>query len=149
MNSLSDLFHEKVPLAFIQRVFQTLESASWHTFQMLTKRSERLAELALNLTWPLNVWMGVLIETANYLWRADRLRKVPAAMRFLSLEPLLGPLGTLDLSGIHWVIVGGESGPGALPIKATWVGEIWKQCRAGPGRLAGLSSGAASDFEAY
>lgn len=106
---------------------------------MLTKRSDRLAELAFNLTWPPNVWMGVLIETANYLWRADRLRKVPATMRFLSLEPLLGrPLGTLDLSGIHWVIVGGESGPGAWPIKATWVREIWKQCRAGPGRPAGL-----------
>lgn len=128
-NSMSDLFHEKVPLAFIQRVFQTMESASWHTFQILTKRSERLAELALDLNWPPNVWMGVSIETAKYLWRADHLRKVPAAVRFLSLEPLLGPLGTFDLSGIHWVIVGGESGPGARPIEAAWVRDIRKQCR--------------------
>jgi len=129
VNSMSDLFHEKVPLAFIQRVFQTMESASWHTFQILTKRSERLAEFALDLNWPSNVWMGVSIETAKYLWRADHLRKVPAAVRFLSLEPLLGPLGTFDLSGIHWVIVGGESGPGARPIEAAWVRDIRKQCR--------------------
>ena len=127
---MSDLFHEKVPLDFIQRVFSTMERASWHTFQILTKRSERLAELASDLSWPPNVWMGVSIETAKYLWRADHLRKAPAAVRFLSLEPLLGPLGTLDLSGIHWVIVGGESGPGARPIEANWVREIRKQCRA-------------------
>lgn len=130
VNSMSDLFHEKVPLAFIQRVFRTMERASWHTFQILTKRSERLAELAPDLNWPRNVWMGVSIETAKYLWRADHLRKVRAAMRFLSLEPLLGPLGTLHLSDIDWVIVGGESGPGARPIEADWVREIRKQCRA-------------------
>ena len=129
VNSMSDLFHEKVPLAFIQRVFSTMERASWHTFQILTKRSERLAELAPDLSWPPNVWMGVSIETAKYLWRADHLRKVPAAVRFLSMEPLLGPLGTLDLSDIHWVIVGGESGPGARPIEAGWVRDIRKQCR--------------------
>ncbi|MFQ5889154.1 MAG: DUF5131 family protein [Gemmatimonadota bacterium] len=130
VNSMSDLFHEKVPLAFIQRVFQTMEKAYWHTFQILTKRSEILAELAPELCWPPNVWMGVSIETAKYLWRADHLRDVLAAVRFLSLEPLLGPLGTIDLTGIHWVIVGGESGPGARPIEAKWVREIRKQCRA-------------------
>ena len=115
VNSMSDLFHEKVPLPFIQRVFETIEKASWHTFQILTKRSKRLADLAPDLNWPPNVWMGVSIETAKYLWRADHLRQVSAAVKFLSLEPLLGPLGTIDLSGIHWVIVGGESGPGARP----------------------------------
>jgi len=130
VNSMSDLFHEKVPLDFIRRVFGTMERASWHTFQILTKRSERLAELAPDLRWPPNVWIGVSIETARYLQRADDLRKVQAAMRFLSLEPLLGPLGTLDLSGIQWVIVGGESGPGARPVEAEWVREIRKQCRA-------------------
>ncbi len=130
VNSMSDLFHEKVPLAFIQRVFHTMERASWHTFQILTKRSERLAELAPELNWLPNVWMGVSVETAKYLGRADHLREVPAAVRFLSLEPLLGPLGTIELSGIHWVIVGGESGPGARPIDAKWVREIRKQCRA-------------------
>lgn len=130
VNSMSDLFHEKVPFAFIQRVFQTMERASWHTFQILTKRSERLAEVASDLDWPPNVWMGVSIETAAYQWRADQLRMVPAAVRFLSLEPLLGPLAALELAGIHWVIVGGESGPGARPIDAKWVRDIQKQCRA-------------------
>ena len=130
VNSMSDLFHEKVPLAFIQRVFHTMERASWHTFQILTKRSQRLAELAPELNWLPNVWMGVSVETAKYLWRVDHLREVPAAVRFLSLEPLLGPLCTIELSGIHWVIVGGESGPGARPIEARWVREIRKQCRA-------------------
>jgi protein gp37 len=127
---MSDLFHEKVPLSFIRRVFRTMEKASWHTFQILTKRSERLSELAAELTRAPNVWMGVSIETTRYLWRADHLRTVPAAVRFLSLEPLLGPLGTIDLSDIHWVIVGGESGPGARPMEAKWVREIRKQCRA-------------------
>ena len=130
VNSMSDLFHEKVPLPFIQRVFETMEKACWHTFQILTKRSKRLADLAPDLNWPPNVWMGVSIETAKYLWRADHLRQVAAAVKFLSLEPLLGPLGTIDLSGIHWVIVGGESGPGARPIEAMWVKEIQKQCGA-------------------
>ena len=117
------------PLSFIQDVFATMGKAWWHTFQILTKRSERLAELAAEVSWPRNVWMGVSIETAKYLWRADHLRQVHAAVRFLSLEPLLGPLGTIDLSGIHWVIVGGESGPGARPIEAKWVREIRTQCR--------------------
>lgn len=129
VNSMSDLFHEKVPLAFIQRVFNTMDRASWHTFQILTKRSERLADLAPDLNWPPNVWMGVSIETAKYLWRTDHLRKAPAAVRFLSLEPLLGPLGALDLSGIHWVIVGGESGPHARLCELAWIREIRDQCQ--------------------
>lgn len=128
VNSMSDLFHESIPLDFIRRVFGTMERASQHTFQILTKRSERLAKVAPDLIWPSNVWMGVSIETAKHLWRADYLRTVPAVVRFLSLEPLLGPLGTLNLSGIHWVIVGGESGPGARPIEAPWVKDIRKQC---------------------
>ena len=128
VNSMSDLFHEAVPLPFIQEVFRTMGTASWHTFQILTKRSERLAELAASLNWPPNVWMGVSIESADYQWRADHLRDLPAALRFLSLEPLLGPLSNLDLSGIHWVIVGGESGAGARPIEADWVREIRTKC---------------------
>jgi hypothetical protein len=99
---------EEVPLWFVQKVFHTMEKASWHTFQILTKRAERLAEPAPEVNWPSNVWMGVSIETAKYLWRAEHLREVPTSVRLLSLEPLLGPLGALDLSGIHWVIVGGE-----------------------------------------
>ena len=129
VNSMSDLFHEEIPLSFIRKVFRTMEKASWHTFQILTKRSERMAEVASGLNWPPNVWMGVSIETAEYLWRADHLREVPAAVRFLSLEPLLGPLGAIDLSGIHWVIVGGESGRGARPMEIGWVRDIRKQCR--------------------
>jgi len=129
VNSMSDLFHEEIPLSFIRKVFRTMEKASWHTFQILTKRSERMAEVASGLSWSPNVWMGVSIETAEYLWRADHLREVPAAIRFLSLEPLLGPLGAIDLSGIHWVIVGGESGRGARPMEIGWVRDIRKQCR--------------------
>ena len=129
VNSMSDLFHENVPIDFIGRVFSTMERASWHTFQILTKRSERLAELGPELNWPPNVWMGVSIENADYQWRADHLRKVPAAIRFISIEPLLGPITDLNLSGIHWVIVGGESGPGARPVEAEWIRDIRKMCR--------------------
>ena len=129
VNSMSDLFHGEVPFPFVKQVFRMMEKASWHTFQVLTKRSERLAEFAPKLNWPSNVWMGVSIETAKYLWRADHLREIPATVRFLSLEPLLGPLGAIDLSGIHWIIAGGESGPGARPMEADWVREIRKQCR--------------------
>jgi len=128
VNSMSDLFHEKIPLAFIKEVFRTMEKASWHTFQILTKRSERMAEVKSKLTWPENVWMGVSIETSEYLGRADHLREIPAAVRFLSLEPLLGPLRAFDLSSIDWVIVGGESGPGARPMKPEWAVEIRDQC---------------------
>jgi protein gp37 len=130
LNSMSDLFHEKVSFSFISKVFRTMERTPWHTFQILTKRADRMAELAPRLGWPPNVWMGVSIETAEYLWRANHLREVPATVRFLSFEPLLGPLGTIELSGVHWVIVGGESGPGARPMDASWVREIRKQCRA-------------------
>jgi protein gp37 len=129
VNSMSDLFHEKVPLSFVRKVFRTMERASWHTFQILTKRSARLAEFASTLNWPPNVWMGVSVETDEYLCRVGHLREVPAAVRFLSLEPLLGPLCSFDLSGIDWVIVGGESGPGARPMAATWAREICKHCR--------------------
>lgn len=128
VNSMSDLFHENVPSSFIKMVFQTMEKASWHTFQILTKRSERLVELAPKLNWPSNVWMGVSIENDKYLWRADHLREVRAAVRFLSLEPLLGPLSDINLVGIDWVIVGGESGPGAQPMDSQWVIEIRDKC---------------------
>ena len=129
VNSMSDLFHDAVPLAFIEQVFATMQRASQHTFQILTKRADRLAEMAPRLSWPRNVWMGVSVESADYLWRIDRLREVPATVRFLSLEPLLGPLPSLSLDGIHWVIVGGESGPGARPMEASWVREIRRACR--------------------
>ena len=130
VNSMSDLFHKDVPLAFIQRVFAVMRQAHWHVFQVLTKRAERLAELAPKLEWPPNVWMGVSVETQQYTYRIDLLRTVPAAVRFLSLEPLLGPLPNLNLEGIHWVIVGGESGPGARPMRPEWVTEIRDQCLA-------------------
>ena len=129
VNSMSDLFHERVPIEFIQRVFDTMRRAEHHTFQILTKRAKRLEDLASSLTWPGNVWMGVSVEDMRVAERVDRLRAVPARIRFLSCEPLIGSLRTLDLSGIHWVIVGGESGPGARPMKARWVSEIQENCR--------------------
>lgn len=129
VNSMSDLFHEKVPLEFIQRVFATMADCPQHTFQILTKRADRLMDVAEDLPWSSNVWMGVSVENEDYEWRIDRLREVPAEVRFLSLEPLLGPLPNLDLDGIHWVIVGGESGPGARPIEKPWVRAIQRQCR--------------------
>ena len=130
VNSMSDLFHDEVPLAYIERVFATMRDCSHHTFQVLTKRSERLAELAPRLPWPGNVWMGVSVEDARVVHRIDDLRRVPAAVRFLSLEPLIGPLDSLRLGGIHWVIVGGESGPRARPLRSEWVESIFRQCRA-------------------
>lgn len=126
--SMSDLFHERVPEDFIFRVFETMVRAHWHTFQILTKRDERLAALSSRLPWPSNIWAGVSIENANYLRRVDSLRDVAAAIRFLSLEPLLGPLPKISLPGIHWVICGGESGPKHRPIKAEWVRDIREQC---------------------
>lgn len=129
VNSMSDLFHDDVPAAYIAQVFDVMRRASWHRFQVLTKRSERLAELARDIEWPENVWMGVSVESERYSFRIDHLRSTPAAVKFLSLEPLLGPLPTLDLSGIHWVIVGGESGPGARPMSPAWVRDIRGQCR--------------------
>jgi protein gp37 len=130
VNSMSDLFHEKIPLEFIQRVFDVMNKNIRHTFQILTKRSERLAEAAPLLNWSDNIWMGVTVENSDYLYRIDHLRKVSATVRFLSLEPLLGPLDALDLSGIDWVIVGGESGPGARPMKEEWAVSIKSKCLA-------------------
>ena len=129
VNSMSDLFHEKVPADFIRRVFATMEHCPQHNFQILTKRSGRLRELAHNLPWPANVWMGVSVEDGRVTGRMGDLRQVPAAIRFLSCEPLIGPLENLDLDGIHWVIVGGESGPKARPMNPAWVESIYAQCR--------------------
>ena len=131
VNSMSDLFHKDVPLSFIQSVFETMKGAYWHTFQVLTKRADRLRELSPSLPWPPNVWMGVSVETTPYLKRVDDLRNVPAAIRFLSIEPLLAPIHGLDLTDIHWVIVGGESGPKARPMKGEWVRDIRNLCVAG------------------
>jgi len=128
VTSMSDLFHGDVPEAFIRRMFRTMEEAHRHQFQILTKRPERLRALAPGLPWPDNVWMGVSVESEDYLWRIDHLVEVPAAVRFLSLEPLLGPLPSLSLTGIHWAIVGGESGPGARPMDPEWVREIRARC---------------------
>jgi protein gp37 len=128
VNSMSDLFHKDVPDEFIFRVFDVMRRAHWHIFQVLTKRSERLLDLSPRIDWPPNVWMGVSVENGDYVWRIDDLRQTGAAVRFLSVEPLLGPLDRLNLDGIHWVIVGGESGPGARPMHESWVANIRDQC---------------------
>jgi len=128
VNSMSDLFHEQVPDSFIFKIFNVMKQANWHQFQILTKRSSRLLKLAPKLDWPENVWIGVSVENEAVKFRIDDLRLVPAAIRFLSLEPLLGPLTTLDLSNIDWVIVGGESGPKARSIKKEWVIQVREQC---------------------
>ncbi len=117
VNSMSDLFHERVPDGFVEQVFDVMSEASHHTCQILTKRHDRLAELAPKLRWPENVWMGVTIENRRFVHRADYLREVPAAVRFISAEPLLGPLEGLDLADIHWLIAGGESGPRHRPVR--------------------------------
>jgi len=130
VNSMSDLFHEQVPESFIQQVFAVMAEARWHTFQVLTKRAARLAEVAGRLDWPPNVWQGVSVENAAYVWRIRHLRGVPAAIRFLSVEPLLGPIRDLPLEGIDWVIVGGESGPRRRLLDPAWVREIRDQCLA-------------------
>ena len=127
VNSMSDLFHEDVPLDFIQRCFATMRAAPRHVFQILTKRAQRLEELAPSLDWAPNVWMGVSVERQDVAWRVDHLRRVPAAVRFLSCEPLIGPLEP-DLAGIHWVIAGGESGPGARPMDQEWARALRRQC---------------------
>jgi len=129
VNSMSDLFHESVPPEFIQRVFATMRDCPQHTFQVLTKRSARLRDLAQYLDWAPNIWMGVSVENRRVIHRIHDLQAVPAYVRFLSCEPLLGPLDDLPLDGIHWVIVGGESGPGARPMQAAWVRAIRDQCR--------------------
>jgi len=130
VNSMSDLFHKDVPEEFICRVFMTMGECPQHTFQVLTKRSSRLAALATRLIWPSNVWMGVSVEDSRATYRIDDLRKVPSAVRFLSVEPLIARLGKVSLEGIHWVIVGGESGPRARKMEVPWVEEIFQQCRA-------------------
>jgi protein gp37 len=128
VNSMSDLFHPDVPAEFIQRVFAVMREAHWHRFQVLTKRGERLRELAPQLQWAPNIWMGVSVENAQYISRIDHLRATGAHLKFLSLEPLLGPLHGLQLDGVDWAIVGGESGPGARPIEEEWVLDIRDQC---------------------
>jgi protein gp37 len=128
VNSMSDLFHKDVPFSFILDIFNIMRSASWHNFQILTKRAERLSELDPLLDWPANVWMGVSVENSLYTYRIDHLRQTGASLKFLSLEPLLGPIDHLDLTGINWVIVGGESGPGARPLAREWVTDIRDQC---------------------
>jgi protein gp37 len=130
VNSMSDLFHEDVPPYYIRQVFDVMRRAHWHQFQILTKRAARLALLSPELDWTPNVWMGVSVETDGYTHRIDDLRRTGAAVKFLSIEPLLGPVGAMNLAGIDWVIVGGESGPGARPMKRQWVIEIRRQCRA-------------------
>ncbi len=128
VNSMSDLFHENVPIDFIQDVFDVMNDTPQHTYQILTKRADRLEELARKLTWSSNIWMGVSVENQDYYPRIASLRRVPSHVRFLSLEPLLGPLGQINLSGIGWVIVGGESGPNARPLSPDWVRRIRDQC---------------------
>lgn len=128
VNSMSDLFHESVPVSYIQQVFDVMRRAHWHEFQVLTKRAERLADVAGQLPWPKNVWMGVSVESAKYTNRIDHLRGIGAAVKFLSVEPLLGAIPDLDLTGIDWVIVGGESGHTPRPIDESWVVDIRDQC---------------------
>ncbi len=128
VNSMSDLFHNDVPLSYIRRVFDVMEQASWHHFQVLTKRAGRLAQLASSLNWADNIWMGVSVENDRQRNRIDDLRKTEARIRFLSLEPLIGPLHDLNLEGIDWVIVGGESGPSARPVEIEWIQDIRDQC---------------------
>jgi protein gp37 len=130
VNSMSDLFHKDVPLAFIQQVFDVTRRTPQHCFQVLTKRSERLMQLSPKLSWPDNVWMGVTVENADYAFRIDHLRQTGARLKFVCFEPLLGPVQDMDLQGIDWVIVGGESGPGARPMRSEWVTDIRDQCLA-------------------
>jgi protein gp37 len=129
VNSMSDLFHKKVPTHFIQNVFKTMNDCPQHQFQVLTKRAERLEELAPMLKWSKNIWMGVSVENQDYIHRIDHLRKVPANIRFLSIEPLLSPINEISLEGIHWVIVGGESGPEARPAQREWVVKLHSICK--------------------
>ena len=128
VNSMSDLFHKNVPFKYIERIFATIIKANQHVYQILTKRSERLMEIAKDLPWTDNIWMGVSVENENYTYRIDHLRETPAIVKFLSLEPLLGPLNNLRLRNINWVIVGGESGPGARPMSQKWVRDIRDIC---------------------
>jgi len=128
VNSMSDLFHEEVPLSFIVKVFEIMAKADKHVFQILTKRSKRMLELSSKITWPNNVWMGVTVESQKYTDRILDLRKIPSIIKFLSIEPMLSPISQLDLNNINWVVVGGESGPGCRPIETEWVRSIKEQC---------------------
>jgi protein gp37 len=128
VNSMSDLFHDDVPLPFIRKVFQTMNETPHHTYQVLTKRADRVRDLSSQIEWTPNIWMGVSVESADYQWRIDCLQQTGASTKFLSLEPLLGPLDDLDLTNIDWVIVGGESGPGARPMLKQWICSIRDQC---------------------
>lgn len=130
VNSMSDLFHRDVPVEFILQVFDIMRRAHWHTFQVLTKRSDHLVDLDPRIDWPANVWMGVSVENEKYKFRIDDLRRTRAKVKFLSLEPLLGPLPNLNLTRIDWVITGGESGPGARQMQQAWVEDIRDQCNA-------------------
>jgi len=130
VNSMSDLFHRDVPDAYVQEVFDVMVRTPQHTYQVLTKRAERLARLARKLPWPSNVWMGVSVESPKYSWRIDYLRRVPAAVRFISAEPLLEPLPGLDLTGMHWLIAGGESQTGCRPADDEWFRDLRDQCAA-------------------
>lgn len=131
VNSMSDLFHEYVPEEFILRVFDVMRRADWHCFQILTKRSRRLMELSSQLPWMPHIWMGVSVEDQDHSFRIDHLRRTGASVKFVSLEPLLGPISDLNLEAIDWVIVGGESGPKSRPIKKSWVIDIRNQCQEG------------------
>jgi protein gp37 len=128
VNSMGDLFHEEIPLAFIKKVFAVIAQTPHHTYQVLTKRAERLSALSEKLQWPGNLWMGVTVESSSYVPRIQQLLTTPASVKFLSLEPLLGPLPKLPLKGIDWVIVGGESGPGARPMERAWATQVRDQC---------------------
>jgi protein gp37 len=128
VNSMSDIFHDDIPLQFLQKVFDTMRDTPQHTYQVLTKRAENLERCATSLPWPINVWTGVSVENVDFAWRIDHLRRTPAAIKFVSLEPLLGPLDNLNLSGIDWAIAGGESGPGARHMEGGWVRSIRDQC---------------------
>lgn len=130
VNSMSDLFHSGVPDEFIHRVFDTMVRADHHVYQVLTKRPQRLARMATSLPWPDHIWVGVSVESNEVTWRADFLRRVPAAVRFISAEPLIGPIDRLDLEGIHWVITGGESGVGHRPCDPNWVRQARDRCLA-------------------
>jgi protein gp37 len=128
VNSMSDLFHEGVPVEYIRQIFEVMNKANWHEYQVLTKRAKRLEDLNGVIKWAPHIWMGVSVESSDYVRRIDHLRRTNAHVKFLSIEPLLGPIRNLNLHGIDWVIVGGESGPGARPMKKEWVIDIRDQC---------------------
>jgi len=128
VGSMTDLFHKDVPLEYLKQIFETMSKANWHIFQILTKRADRLAELAEHLPWPENVWMGVTVESSKEVDRISKLQQIPAAVKFLSMEPLLGPIQQFPCDGIDWIIVGGESGPRSRPIEKRWIIEIRNQC---------------------